>query len=180
MAEQRVMPRACALQGPYKVSEPRAVGRVGGRFGGWAVGARGPSALSRAPVETRRRSGEVDRERVAPRHAIFARLLPSPLLAQLGCYPARCPSTNSPWSLVDPGERQAGTAGCAKPIGSPTRSGSLMSIVAAVLGLLATILGIRGDTWNKHGSGLRRLTGVGWCSLAVALCSFSLLLKNWR
>lgn len=42
-------------------------------------------------------------------------------------------------------------------------------VVLALFAFLATLIGIRGNTWDAAKKGWRRLTGMGWLTVAVAL-----------
>ncbi|SIR07888.1 hypothetical protein [Marinobacterium stanieri] len=47
-----------------------------------------------------------------------------------------------------------------------------MSYLLIVLALLATVVGIRGDTWNHQRQGLRKVSITGWVAFALA-CSIA-------
>lgn len=46
-----------------------------------------------------------------------------------------------------------------------------MEFASIILGFLAVTVGVRGDTWNKHKSGIKRVTTPGWMALSIALLS---------
>ncbi|NUZ12799.1 hypothetical protein HUZ36_18630 [Pseudoalteromonas sp. McH1-7] len=51
------------------------------------------------------------------------------------------------------------------------------SFLVPLLAFLATVLSIRGETWNSAESGIRKVTGVGWLAFGVA--AIALLTGIW-
>jgi hypothetical protein len=43
-----------------------------------------------------------------------------------------------------------------------------------LLVLTSAVVAIRGETWNRNGSGLRRVTATGWTTLTLAIIGFGL------
>lgn len=44
-----------------------------------------------------------------------------------------------------------------------------MKYVLVLLALFATLIGVRGDTWDRKAVGWRRLTGMGWAAVVIAV-----------
>ena len=49
-----------------------------------------------------------------------------------------------------------------------------MRYASLLLVLTSAVVAIRGETWNRNGSGLRRVTTTGWITLTLAIIGFGL------